>query len=104
MEGESSPTHFLGVTTIVAKLFNLVLPEVAVFGAKDFQQAAVIQRMVQDLNFPVKIVVAPTVREKDGLAMSSRNKYLEGPLRTQAVTLSQAIRKAQDAVKKSSNP
>lgn len=104
MEGASRPTHFKGVTTIVAKLFNIVLPEVAVFGAKDFQQAAVIQRMVKDLNFPLKVVVAPTVREPDGLAMSSRNKYLEGPLRTQAVALSQAIRQAREAVQKSGSP
>ena len=100
MEGESRPTHFRGVTTIVAKLFNLVLPDVAVFGAKDFQQAAIIQRMTKDLNFPIQIVVAPTLREVDGLAMSSRNKYLEGDLRTQAVVLWRCIQKAQAAVQK----
>ena len=91
MEGAARPTHFRGVTTVVAKLFNLVLPDVAVFGQKDFQQAAIIQRMTADLNFPVKVVVAPTVREKDGLAMSSRNKYLTGDLRRQATVLWRAI-------------
>jgi pantoate--beta-alanine ligase len=94
MEGGSRPKHFRGVTTVVAKLFNIVLPDVAVFGAKDFQQAAVIQRMVRDLNSPVRIVVAPTVREHDGLAMSSRNKYLEGNLRQQAIVLWKAIQTA----------
>ena len=100
MEGAARPTHFRGVTTIVAKLFNIVLPDVAVFGQKDFQQAAVITRMVNDLNFPVKIIVAPTLRERDGLAMSSRNKYLVGNLRSQATILWRSIQTAQAAVKK----
>jgi pantoate--beta-alanine ligase len=100
MEGAARPAHFRGVTTVVAKLFNLVLPDVAVFGQKDFQQAAIIRRMTADLNFPVKIVVAPTVREKDGLAMSSRNKYLTGDLRRQATVLWSAIQTARSAVKK----
>ena len=98
MEGASRPTHFRGVTTVVAKLFNIVLPDVAVFGAKDFQQAAVLQRMTADLNFPVRVVVAPTVREPDGLAMSSRNKYLSAAQREQAVVLSQAWRRARERV------
>lgn len=101
MEGAARPTHFRGVTTIVAKLFNLVQPEVAVFGAKDFQQAAIIQRMVRELNFPLKIVVAPTCREPDGLALSSRNKYLTGNLRSQATVLWRAIQKAQGALRQS---
>jgi len=104
MEGASRPGHFQGVMTVVAKLFNLVLPHVAVFGAKDFQQAVIVQRMARELNFPVRIVVAPTVREADGLAMSSRNKYLEGELRTQAVVLWQAIQKAQAAVRTAGHP
>jgi pantoate--beta-alanine ligase len=104
MEGASRPMHFRGVTTVVAKLFNLVLPDVAVFGAKDWQQATIIKRMVADLNFPVKIIVAPTLRERDGLAMSSRNKYLAGDLRRQATVLWRAIRMARTAAKKSSKP
>jgi pantoate--beta-alanine ligase len=100
MEGAARPTHFRGVTTVVAKLFNLVLPDVAVFGQKDFQQAAIIQRMVADLNFPVKIVVAPTLREADGLAMSSRNKYLLSDLRRQATVLWRAIQMTRAVVKK----
>src|SRR5471030_2037276 len=100
MEGASRPTHFRGVTTVVAKLFNIVLPDMAVFGQKDFQQAAIIKRMVTDLNILVKIIVAPTLREKDGLAMSSRNKYLTGNLRRQATILWRAIQTAQAVMKK----
>ncbi|MFO1476813.1 MAG: pantoate--beta-alanine ligase [Verrucomicrobiota bacterium] len=104
MEGASRPGHFRGVTTVVAKLFHLVLPDVAVFGAKDWQQAAVVRRMVRDLDFPVKLVVAPTRRERDGLAMSSRNRYLEGDLRRQARVLWRAICLARETVRRSSRP
>lgn len=100
MEGASRPTHFRGVTTIVAKLFNLVLPDVAVFGAKDWQQAAIVKRMVVDLNFPLQIIVAPTVRESDGLALSSRNKYLDTEQRAQATILSRAIQHAREALQR----
>ena len=101
MEGESRPSHFRGVTTVVAKLFNLVRPEVAVFGAKDFQQAAIVKRMVRDLNFPVTVVVGPTVRDADGLALSSRNKYLSADEREQAGALGQAMQQAREAVRRS---
>ncbi len=98
MEGASRPMHFRGVTTVVAKLFNIVLPDVAVFGAKDWQQAAVIKRMAADLNFPLKVVAAPTVREPDGVAMSSRNKYLVGDLRAQAMVLQRSIQSVRKVV------
>jgi pantoate--beta-alanine ligase len=99
MEGASRPTHFRGVTTVVAKLLNIVLPDVAVFGAKDYQQASVVQRMVRDLNFPVRIKIAPTFREPDGLAMSSRNQYLTGEQRSHAVVLWKTIQKARRSVR-----
>lgn len=101
MEGASRPSHFRGVTTVVAKLFNIVLPAVAVFGSKDFQQAAVVERMVRDLNFPVKILVAPTVRQPDGLALSSRNRFLSTSERAQAVALWQAVQLARRLVRRS---
>lgn len=104
MEGKSRPTHFRGVTTVVAKLFNIVLPDVALFGAKDFQQAGIIKRMVHDLNFPVNIVVAPIVREADGVAMSSRNKYLKSDLRGQATVLRRSIQAVRHAVATAKQP
>jgi pantoate--beta-alanine ligase len=97
LEGVYRPGHFRGVTTIVAKLFNAVQPHKAYFGQKDAQQAVTILRMVRDLVFPVEIIVCPTVREVDGLAMSSRNVYLEPQERTSAPVLFRALTKARDA-------
>ena len=94
--GRSRPTHFRGVTTIVAKLFNIVQPDLAVFGQKDAQQAIIIKRMVADLNFPLKIVVAPIVREADGLALSSRNKYLNEKQRKEATVLFRSLKLAEN--------
>jgi len=96
--GARRPGHFRGVCTVVAKLFNLALPHVAVFGQKDYQQATIIRRMVRDLNFPVDVVVAPIKREADGLAMSSRNVYLSGDERQRALGLSRALQAAAEAV------
>ena len=92
LEGEIRPVHFDGVTSVVAKLFHAVEPDVAVFGQKDAQQALLIRRMVKDLDFGLKLVVAPTVREPDGLALSSRNRYLSATDRTRALVISRALR------------
>lgn len=100
LEGAQRPTHFKGVTTIVAKLFNAVQPQKAYFGQKDAQQAVVIQQMVRDLNYPLEIVVCPIIREPDGLAMSSRNKYLDKEEREAALCLSQGLFKAEEAFQK----
>ena len=98
-EGAIRPTHFRGVTTVVLKLLNIVLPDVAYFGRKDFQQQLILHRMCRELDWPYAIRTCPTVREVDGLALSSRNVYLSPAHRAQAVVLSQALFEAQAAVR-----
>jgi pantoate--beta-alanine ligase len=98
LEGVCRPGHFRGVATIVLKLFHLIPADVACFGQKDFQQALVIRRMVADLNVPIEVVVCPTVREADGLALSSRNRYLSAAEREQALALSRALRQAEQSI------
>ncbi len=101
LEGKSRPGHFRGVCTVVAKLFNILAPDAAVFGEKDFQQLAIVRRMVRDLNFKIDIIAVSTVREEDGLACSSRNKYLNLEERKQATVLHKALLAAANAGKKS---
>ena len=101
LEGSSRPGHFRGVCTIVAKLFNVLAPEAAVFGEKDFQQLMIVRRMVRDLNFNIDIIGVPTVREKNGLACSSRNQYLNEDERREAAVLYRALRAAASDSRKS---
>ena len=96
-EGSARPGHFTGVLTVVAKLFHLVEPDVACFGQKDIQQVTLIRHMVRDLDWPIALAVIPTVREPDGLAMSSRNVYLSPPDREKALALSRGLRGATEA-------
>jgi pantoate--beta-alanine ligase len=97
LEGAARPTHFAGVLTVVAKLCHMVEPDVAVFGRKDFQQAMLVRRMVADLDFPLAVEIAPTVRELDGLALSSRNLFLSPDQRRSALALSRALREVEKA-------
>ena len=99
LEGARRPDHFRGVTTIVAKLFNVCRPDIAIFGMKDLQQAVVLRQMTRDLGYPIKFIIAPTVREDDGLAMSSRNRYFDESQRWEAVALYYALQSAKSMVK-----
>ena len=99
LEGACRPTHFRGVTTVVTKLFTIVMPHTALFGRKDFQQLAVIRRMAADLNLPVEIVGMPIIRESDGLAMSSRNVYLSASERQQSLSLIDSLNTAASVVR-----
>lgn len=99
-EGASRPTHFAGVTTIVTKLFTLVQPDYVFFGQKDFQQTHLVKRLVKDLNFSCRVIMCPTIREKDGLALSSRNAYFSGPQRQAATILYEALQAGRQAIRK----
>lgn len=99
LDGVSRPGHFRGVTTVVSKLFNIVEPDIAFFGQKDAGQVAIIKRMVRDLDLPVEIVVGPILREPDGLAISSRNAYLNAKERKQALVLSRALKKVESSIR-----